>query len=150
PLTTSLGVTNVSFVAQVVDWNPPMLYETIKAAHQHRGTSFVRILQRCPVFSEEFTKPLQDNPDRFVVLEHENGIPMSDAVKRIFGNVVEHDPLDWLGAMKYARDEQTMPLGLLYRDPDAAVYDDFSNVGLNTSNEDKIAAVEKAFEQFAI
>ncbi|MCW8826516.1 MAG: thiamine pyrophosphate-dependent enzyme [Gammaproteobacteria bacterium] len=150
PLTTSLGVTNVSFVAQVVDWNPPMLYETIKAAHQHRGTSFVRILQRCPVFSEEFTKPLQDNPDRFVVLEHENGIPMSDAVKRIFGNVVEHDPLDWLGAMKYARDEETLPLGLLYRDPDAAVYDDFSNVGLNTSNEDKIAAIEKAFEQFAI
>ncbi|MBA1331259.1 2-oxoglutarate oxidoreductase, partial [Candidatus Endoriftia persephone str. Guaymas] len=49
PLTTTLSISNVSFVAQVPDWNPPMLYETIKAAHQHRGTSFVRILQRCPV-----------------------------------------------------------------------------------------------------
>ncbi len=150
PLTTTLGVTNVSFVAQVVDWNPPMLYETIKAAHQHRGTGFVRILQRCPVFSEEFTKPLQDNPDKFVILEHENGIKMDDAVKRIFGNVVQHDPSNWGDAMKYAHDEETLPLGLLYRDPDAAVYDDFSTVGLNTSNEDKIAAVEKAFSQFAI
>jgi 2-oxoglutarate ferredoxin oxidoreductase subunit beta len=150
PLTTTLGVTNVSFVAQVVDWNPPMLYETIKAAHQHRGTGFVRILQRCPVFSEEFTKPLQDNPNKFVVLEHKNGIKMDAAVKRIFGNVVEHDPSDWLGAMKYARDEETLPLGLLYRDPDAAVYDDFSTVGMNTSNEEKLAAVENAFAQFAI
>jgi pyruvate/2-oxoacid:ferredoxin oxidoreductase beta subunit/ferredoxin len=47
PLTVTLGVTNVSFVAQVVDWNPPLLYQTLKAAYRHHGTGFVRIIQRC-------------------------------------------------------------------------------------------------------
>ncbi len=150
PLTITLGVTNVSFVAQVVDWNPPLLYETIKAAHEHRGTSFVRILQRCPVFSESFCKPLQDNPARFVLLEHEDGIQIDDNVKRIYSNVVEHDPSDWLAAMKYARDDENLPLGLLYKNTDAIVYEDVSSQGIGKTNEEKIAAVNAAFDKFAI
>jgi 2-oxoglutarate ferredoxin oxidoreductase subunit beta len=150
PLTITLGITNVSFVAQVVDWNPPLLYETIKAAHQHRGTSFVRILQRCPVFSEEFTKPLQNAPERFTLLEHKEGITIDDNVKRIFANVVEHDPKDWLGAMKYARDTENIPLGLLYHDPDAIVYDDLSSVGMGTTNDEKVATLNAAFDKFSI
>lgn len=150
PLTVTLGITNVSFVAQVVDWNPPLLYETIKAAHQHRGTGFVRILQRCPVFSESFCKPLQDNPSKFVLLNHQDGIPLDDAVKRVFPDQVEHDPADWLGAMKLARDEEKLPLGLLYRDPDAVVYEDHSAQGLETSDEEKLAAINKALDSFSI
>lgn len=150
PLTITLGITNVSFVAQVVDWNPPLLYEVVKAAHEHRGTSFVRILQRCPVFSEEFTKPLQENPDKFTLLEHQDGIMIDDNVKRLFHNVVEHDPKDWLGAMKYARDVENIPLGLLYKDPDAIVYEDHSSQGLGTTNEEKVAAINAAFDKFSI
>jgi 2-oxoglutarate ferredoxin oxidoreductase subunit beta len=150
PLTTTLGVTNCSFVAQVVDWNPPLLFETLKAAHAHRGTSFVRILQRCPVFSESFCKPLQDNPDKFVLLEHENGIKLDDSVKRVFGQVEQHDPSDWLGAMKFAKDEEHLPLGLLYRDPDAVVYEDISARDLGKSDEEKIDAINKAMNAFAI
>ncbi len=150
PLTITLGITNVSFVAQVVDWNPPLLFETIKAAHEHRGTSFVRVLQRCPVFSEEFTKPLQENPDKFTLLEHEDGITIDDNVKRLFNNVVEHDPSDWLAAMKYAKDIENIPLGILFKDPDAIVYEDHSSQGLNTTNDEKIAAINAAFDKFSI
>ncbi|MCU7836859.1 MAG: 2-oxoglutarate oxidoreductase [gamma proteobacterium symbiont of Taylorina sp.] len=150
PLTITLGITNVSFVAQVVDWNPPLLFETIKAAHQHRGTSFVRVLQRCPVFSEEFTKPLQENPDKFTLLEHADGITIDDNVKRLFNNVVDHDPSDWLGAMKYAKDIENIPLGILFKDPDAIVYEDHSSVGLGTTNEEKVAALNAAFDKFSI
>jgi len=150
PLTITLGITNVSFVAQVVDWNPPLLYETIKAAHQHRGTSFVRILQRCPVFSEGFSKPLQDNPDKFTLLEHADGITIDDNVKRIFNKVEQHDPKDWLGAMKYARDQENIPLGLLYHDPDAIVYEDLSSQGLGKTNEEKSQALNAAFDKFSI
>jgi 2-oxoglutarate ferredoxin oxidoreductase subunit beta len=150
PLTITLAVSNVSFVAQVVDWNPPMLFETIKAAHAHRGTSFVRILQRCPVFSNEFCKPLQDNPDKFVVLEHENGIRVDDAVKRVFSDVVQHDPSDWLGAMKYAHDDVKIPLGLLYHNPDAVVYEDIAAKNIGKSDEEKIIAINKAMDAFAI
>jgi 2-oxoglutarate ferredoxin oxidoreductase subunit beta len=150
PLTITLGITGVSFVAQVVDWNPPMLYETIKRAHQHRGTSFVRILQRCPVFSNDFCKPLQDDPTKFVVLEHENGLVLDDSIKRVFKNSIAHDPLDWLHAMKLARDTTQLPLGILYQDPDAPVYEDHSAVGLHTSDEQKMAALNSALDSFAI
>jgi len=150
PLTITLGITNVSFVAQVVDWNPPLLYETIKAAHQHRGTSFVRVLQRCPVFSEEFTRPMQENPDKFTLLEHEDGITIDDNVKRLFSQVVEHDPADWLGAMKYAKDEESMPLGILFKDPDAIVYEDLSSQGVGMTNEEKVAGLNAAFDKFSI
>lgn len=150
PLTVTLGITNVSFVAQVPDWNPPLLYQTIKAAHEHRGTSFVRIMQRCPVFSDGFCKPYQENPDQLLLLLHENGIPVEDNVKNLFSEHREHDPSNWVEAMEIARDESKLPVGLLYRNPDAVVYEDFSAQGLNTSNEEKMAAIEKAFDAFAI
>ena len=76
PLTVTLGITNVSFVAQVVDWSPPLLYEVIKAAHRHKGTGFVRIIQRCPVYAEALSKSLQNDPDRILLLQHEKGIPI--------------------------------------------------------------------------
>lgn len=150
PLTITLGVSNVSFVAQVVDWNPPLLYQTIKKAHEHRGTSFVRILQRCPVFSEGFSKPLQEHPEKFVLLDHENGIPLDDSIKRVFSNTVAHDPRDWLGAMKLAKDDEQLPLGLLYQDPDAVVYEDIAAQNIGKSDEEKIAAINAAMDAFAI
>jgi 2-oxoglutarate ferredoxin oxidoreductase subunit beta len=150
PLTVTLGITNVSFVAQVPDWNPPLLYQAIKAAHEHRGTSFVRIMQRCPVFSDDFCKPFQENPDRLLLLTHENGIQVDDSVKKLFSEHREHDPSKWVEAMEIARDEAVMPVGLLYHNPDAVVYEDFSAQGLNKTNEEKIEAIEKAFDAFAI
>jgi len=47
PLSVTLGVQNVSFVAQAVDWIPESLFEIVKAAYHHQGFSFVRIVQRC-------------------------------------------------------------------------------------------------------
>ena len=150
PLTITLGITNVSFVAQVVDWNPLLVYETIKMAHAHRGTSFVRIIQRCPVFVEDIHKGMVDDPSQILLLKHENGIPTNEAVERIYPNQVEHDPSDWMGAMAIARDESKVPCGLLYHDPTAPVYDDWSNVGMGMSDEEKIAGINKALDSFSI
>ena len=47
PLSVTLGVQNVSFVAQAVDWIPELLFDIVKAAYHHKGLSFVRIVQRC-------------------------------------------------------------------------------------------------------
>ncbi|OGT89359.1 MAG: 2-oxoglutarate oxidoreductase [Gammaproteobacteria bacterium RIFOXYA12_FULL_61_12] len=150
PLTITLGITNVSFVAQCVDWNPPHMYETIKKAHKHRGTSFVRIIQRCPVFSPDVCKPLQEDSSRMLLLTHENGIPADDSVRRVFKEQREHDPGDWAAAMSIARDTSKIPIGLLYHDPDAPVYDDLSSRGLEATGAEKIAAVNKALDAFAI
>lgn len=150
PLTVTLGISNVSFVAQVVDWNPPHLYETIKAAHKHRGTSFVRILQRCPVFSDQFAKTMQNDPDRMLLLTHENGIIAEESVTRVFKQQREHDPANWIEAMEIARDDSKIPMGLLYHDPDAPVYEDLSAQGLNTTNKEKLAAINAALDAFSI
>lgn len=150
PLTITLGISNISFVAQVVDWNPPLLFETIKKAHEHRGTSFVRILQRCPVFSPEVSKAMQADPDRMLLLNHDNGIPVDDSAKRLFKNHKEHDPGDWIGAMALAHDTSRIPLGLLYQNPDAIVYEDLSAQGAEKTNQEKLEALDKALDAFAI
>ena len=62
PLTVTLGVQNVSFVAQAVDWIPEVLYDIVKAAYHHKGLSFVRILQRCPEWLPKLFDPWMHDP----------------------------------------------------------------------------------------
>ncbi len=153
PNTVTMAITNASFVAQVVDWNPPLLYETIKAAHQHKGSSFVRIIQRCPVFSDSITKELQEDSSRLLLLTHENGIPVAPGIDRLFPESREHDPSDFNQAMAIARDETEkgiIPVGLLYRDASRPCYDDLSTVGHDATDEEKITATNGALDAFAI
>ena len=150
PLTVVLGITNVSFVAQMVDWNAPLLYETIKAAHAHKGTSFVRIVQRCPVFVESLSKELQDHPNHLVLLNHEKGIPIPPGVEKLFENHQEHDPSDLAAARAVAQSDELIPLGLLYINPDAQRYDLLSSHGMGMTDEEKLAGLNSALDKFAI
>ena len=77
PLTVTLGVQNVSFVAQAVDWIPEVLYDIIKAAYHHKGLSFVRILQRCPEWLPKMLDPWVHDPLKTMLLTHENGVTLS-------------------------------------------------------------------------
>jgi len=150
PLTVSLGITNISFVAQVVDWNPPLLYETIKAAQKHRGTGFVRIIQRCPVYARKFYEPIQDDPSSLMLLTHEKGIPMDKNVRRLFPEQMEHDPSDLSRAFSVAADRSKIPVGLLYHNPDAPCYEDLSSKGADMTPEDKLAGFNAALDRMAI
>ena len=71
PLTVTLGMQNVSFVAQVVDWIPEVLYEVVKAAYHHKGLSFIRIIQRCPEWLPKLYEPWLHDPSRMLMLHHE-------------------------------------------------------------------------------
>ncbi len=150
PLTITLGITNVSFVAQVVDWNPPLLYETLKAAYRHRGTAFVRIVQRCPVYAEEVFKELQNDPSRFLLLEHEKGIALDPSVRRQFPERIEHDPSDLASAFRVAADPGRFPLGLLYHAPEAPCYEDLSSQGSEMTPEQRLAGLDKVLDQLTI
>lgn len=150
PLTVTLGITNVSFVAQVPDWSPPLLYETLKAAHRHRGTGFVRIIQRCPVYAESWTKDLQNDPSRMLLLHHENGIPLDDSVKRQLPEHLEHDPRNRTRAWELAVDDTRIPVGLLYHDPHAPCYEDLSSQGNSMTPEQKLAGLNTALDRFTI
>ena len=150
PLTVTLGITNVSFVAQVIDWNPPLLYEVIKAAHRHRGTSFVRIVQRCPVYASAHIKAMQADPEHVLLLTHENGISLDEGRARQFPNRREHDPANLSGARDIAQDESVIPVGLLYRNPDAPCYEDLSNHGADMTPEDKLAGFNSVLDTLTI
>jgi 2-oxoglutarate ferredoxin oxidoreductase subunit beta len=116
PLSTTLGVTNASFVAQTADWVPAHLYATLEAAHGHRGFSFVRILQRCPQFSAPIFEELVRQPDRIELLVHPDGVRVP-AIQSIYKHVREHDPADLDAARHLARPAERVRLGVLYRDP---------------------------------
>jgi 2-oxoglutarate ferredoxin oxidoreductase subunit beta len=150
PLTVTLGITNVSFVAQVPDWNAPLLYETLKLAHRHRGTGFVRIIQRCPVYAKSVSEEIQNDPSRLLLLTHENGIPADKGVRRLFPNRTEHDPSDLSRARDLAQDQSRLPVGLLYRNPQAACYEDLSCRGADMTPSQKLAGINAALDHFAV
>ena len=94
PLSVTLGINNASFVAQTIDWNPPHLYNTIKAAHEHKGLSFVRVLQRCPHFTSHVFAGVQQDLSQVLLMTHEEGIPLDANIARLFPNRAAHNPRD--------------------------------------------------------
>ncbi|HXJ40155.1 MAG TPA: hypothetical protein VNH18_12830, partial [Bryobacteraceae bacterium] len=148
--TVALGIANASFVAQTVDWNPAHVYSTIRAAHEHRGLSFVRILQRCPHFSAHvFDAPLHDS-SLVLLMDHERGIGLEPGQSKRFPNRVTHDPGNLDEARAIAAREDVYPIGLFYRDEHATCYDDFTQRGLAMTQAEKHAAIHSAIDKFAI
>ncbi|OIP35216.1 MAG: 2-oxoglutarate oxidoreductase [Deltaproteobacteria bacterium CG2_30_63_29] len=148
PLGVTVGITNASFVAQTIDWNPAHVYATIKRAFHHEGLSFVRILQRCPHYMSTNWDPLQQNPERLSLLKHPKGIVIDEPVARVFKNHVDHDPTD-LGAAHYMADTlDTVPIGLLYLNENAERYDLNAAAGLGMSAEDKLEALNRELDRF--
>ncbi len=124
PLSVTLGVANVSFVAQAVDWIPDLLYEILRKAHQHRGLSFVRVLQRCPEFMGHRFDDWVRDPMKMRILTHSDGLRLKPEVSRVYKNQETHDPLDMPRALAIASMQEEIPVGILYNDPSVPCYDD--------------------------
>jgi 2-oxoglutarate ferredoxin oxidoreductase subunit beta len=150
PIAVTLGISNASFVAQTVDWNPPHLDATIRAAYDHPGTAFVRVLQRCPHFTSfVFDQALHDL-GQVLLMTHPAGIPMDAMHAARFPKQVLHDPGDLAEARTLAERDDAYPIGLFYRNPNASRYDQITSQGLSKSPVEKLAAVEQLIERFAI
>ncbi|MDP2320981.1 MAG: thiamine pyrophosphate-dependent enzyme [Acidobacteriota bacterium] len=124
PLTVTLGVQNVSFVAQAVDWAPDLLYDIVTAAHRHKGLSFVRIVQRCPEWMPKLFDPWLHDPSQVQLLHHANGLQPSAGAAKVYKNQVEHDPSDLNQARLIASRTDVVPVGILYRNPEVPCYED--------------------------
>jgi 2-oxoglutarate ferredoxin oxidoreductase subunit beta len=124
PLSVTLGVQNVSFVAQAVDWAPDMLYDIVKAAYHHRGLSFVRIVQRCPEWLPQSLDPWMHDPSKVQVLHHADGLQPSAGTSKLYKNQVEHDPINIDRAREIASQQDVIPVGILYRNPQVPCYED--------------------------
>ena len=124
PLSTTLGVANVSFVAQAVDWVPTLLYEIISQAFHHKGLSFIRVVQRCPEFLPTLLDPWVQDPERLLVLTHEDGVQASEELSRTYRQQDAHDPSELNRAREIASLTDQIPVGILYRNDDVPCYED--------------------------
>ncbi len=150
PLVTTLAVSNVSFVANVVEWIPDLLFDVIKQAFHHKGFSFIRILQRCPHFTPHVFDPIMNEPDRLRLLTHDDGMMVPDAIKKIYKNVEVHDPSNIHKAREYASDTETIPIGILYRDESVPTYDDIRKPTKPNTPSVINEALQQEFDKFGI
>ncbi len=150
PLSVTLGVANVSFVAQAVDWIPELLYAIISRAFHHKGLSFVRVLQRCPEFLPELFEPWIQNPDRMLLLVHEDGVQLSPSLSKVYRNQEAHDPSDLHRAREIASIADRIPVGVLYRNDKVARYEDARDPDRPFTPQMVKAVLEKEFDKFTI
>jgi len=149
-LSTTLGVINASFVANAVEWIPDLLYNIIKQAYHHKGFSFIRVLQRCPHYLPKLFDPMITDPNKVLLLSHENGLQVDDVLKRIYKNQEIHDPSDLHRAREIASMEDMVPVGILYRNEEIPTYDELRQNNQFYSAEMRESALEKEFDKFAI
>lgn len=148
PLQVALGVTNTSFVAQTAEWVPAHLYATLRAARQHRGLSFVRILQRCPIYSSAVYLEAVQKPDNINMLVHDDGVVVPELAK-IYKNQVAHDVHDLDAARRIAGATDHVNLGVLFRDGSKPRYEETRRVPAKTQAE-RVALIDTELDRYAV
>jgi 2-oxoglutarate/2-oxoacid ferredoxin oxidoreductase subunit beta len=148
PLTATLGVTNASFVAQTAEWIPSHLYATLHAAYKHHGFSFVRILQRCPVYTESIYQQAVRDPNLIELMVHEDGISLPE-LNNIYKNQITHDPGDLHNARELAEVFDKFRLGIFFRDEGRPVYEVIRQRPALTARE-RIDLLNAEFDRYAV
>jgi len=148
PIATTLGSPNASFVAQTGDWVPDHIYETLRAAFHHKGFAFIRILQRCPQYTDHLFLDAMRDPNTVELLTHPDGIHSADT-EQIYKNQVVHDPKDLVNAFRLAQVGDKIRLGLFYRNEEVPVYEEVRKVPTHTADE-KVALLNAELDAYAV
>jgi 2-oxoglutarate ferredoxin oxidoreductase subunit beta len=169
PITVALGA-EATFVARTIDVEAKHLQAVIKQAHEHKGASFVEVLQNCNIFNdgafEEFTdkdrkaetqlvlehgKPLvfgkardkgiRMNGHRLEVVQIGNGISLDD--------LLVHDQTDdalafLLSTMK--QPEFPLPVGV-FRSVQRPTYDAAINAQIDQARQSQAADLDALFNR---
>ncbi|HSH06029.1 MAG TPA: hypothetical protein VLA41_00095, partial [Burkholderiales bacterium] len=122
----------------------------VKAAYYHQGFSFVRIVQRCPEWLPKVWDPWLHDPSRILVLTHENGIPVSEGLSKVYRNQCAHDPMDLNRAREIAADTDNIPVGILYRNPEVPCYEELRSSTQPRTTAYVKAGLEAEFDKFTI
>lgn len=148
PLSVALGVSNASFVAQTAEFVPAHLYATLKAAFHHRGLSFVRILQRCPVFTPGIFAEAVKKPALVELLVHDDGVVVPE-IEAIYKSRIAHDPRDIDRARHLADATETIKLGMYFKDPSRPRYEEVRRVTPRTPQE-RNDLLNAEFDRYAV
>ena len=150
PVSVSLGIRNISFIAQAADWIPDQLQDIIEAAFHHKGLSFVRVLQRCPEFLPGRFDPWIQDPNRMLLLNHVDGVGVGPNLAKVYRNQEAHDPSDRGRAREIASTTDPMPVGVLYRNPDMPCYEDLRKPDRLYTPDIVKRVLEQEFDKFTI
>ncbi len=148
PISVALGVTNASFVAQTAEWAPAHMYATLRAAYHHKGFSFVRILQRCPVFTPLIFQRAVQDPSAITLMVHDDGV-VAPELDKIYTSQVLHDPHDLAAARAMAEQDDKIHLGVFFKDASRPRYEETRRVTPRTPAE-RVALLEQEFERYAV
>jgi 2-oxoglutarate ferredoxin oxidoreductase subunit beta len=148
PIEATLGFTNASFVAQTAEWIPAHLYETLKAACQHKGFSFVRILQRCPVYTAAIFEEAVRKPEVIELLIHDDGVYLPD-LDSIYEHKLVHDPRNLNEARRLAEVCDRFRLGIFYRNEDLPRYEDLRRLPAHTA-EERVKLLNEELDRYAV
>src|SRR3970282_2171664 len=81
PLTATLGATNASFVPQSAEWLRAPPAARLRPAYRHKDFAFVRILQRCPMYTSDVFQQAVKDPLLTQLLVHDDGVSVPELAK---------------------------------------------------------------------
>ena len=148
PIELALGVTNASFVAQTAEWVPAHLYATLRAAYHHDGFSFVRVLQRCPMYTPGIFQQAVQKPDATELLVHDDGVLVPE-LEKTYRHRLVHDPRELARARELAMPGERIRLGVFFRDESRTRYDLLRQVPARTAAE-RVTLLEKELDKYAV
>jgi 2-oxoglutarate ferredoxin oxidoreductase subunit beta len=148
PIELALGVTNASFVAQTAEWVPAHLFATLRAAYHHDGFAFVRVLQRCPVYTPGIYQQAVQKPDATEMLVHEDGVLVPE-LEKSYRNRLPHDPRDLARARELAMPGERIRLGVFFRDASRDRYDLIRRATPRTTTE-RLALLDAELDAHAV
>jgi 2-oxoglutarate ferredoxin oxidoreductase subunit beta len=68
--------------------------------------------------------PWMHDPQRVLLLHHEDGLEISPSLAKVYTKMEEHDPSDMNRAREIASSLDPIPVGILYRDEEVPCYED--------------------------
>lgn len=149
PLSAVMGMTNVSFLAQSATWLPTHLDATIEKAFEHQGLSFIRVLQRCPVY---MPKAFGDGGKNYpvVFLQNKDGINV-DEVSLRRGPALPHDHTNIHAAQHVAHTVEPAPMGLIYQNKNLPVYEEVRYGRTDKVDRDQfLKRLDKALDKYSV
>jgi len=84
------------------------------------------------------------------MLEHADGLKLSDTMAKLYQTREQHDPSNMNRAREIAGTDDLVPIGILYRDENVPRYDQITKPKQKPTWEQREALLNKAFDRFGI
>jgi 2-oxoglutarate ferredoxin oxidoreductase subunit beta len=94
--------------------------------------------------------PWLQDPDRVLLLHHDDGLQISSSLARTYTKMEEHDPSDMNRAREIASGFDPIPVGILYRNDAAPCYEDLRHDTRLRTSSFLQKGLEAEFDKFTV